>query len=193
MNNDLRTETVTRDNVLKLLSDDEVASVSTAETAPRLLDGEEYLDLEHLDRGVQRQPSLPRSWRACCRAELCARTPGENRGPAGAAQQRRQTNLVRILNEEAHDLCVDGCSPLPSVDCAGSNSRPACRGGYRGTWRKGRRIRARRRLREEHAELRCARGSHPRLAEFEGGGGGIWIGTGALVVLAIVLIVVFVH
>jgi len=33
----------------------------------------------------------------------------------------------------------------------------------------------------------------PRLAEFEGGGGGIWIGTGALVVLAIVLIVVFVH
>ena len=33
----------------------------------------------------------------------------------------------------------------------------------------------------------------PQLAEFEGGGGGIWIGTGALVVLAIVLVVVFIH
>jgi hypothetical protein len=33
----------------------------------------------------------------------------------------------------------------------------------------------------------------PQLAEFEGGRGGIWIGTGALVVIAIVLIVVFVH
>ena len=59
MNNDLRTETVTRDNVLKLLSDDEVASVSTAETATRLLDGEEYLDLEHLDRGVQKTTKSP--------------------------------------------------------------------------------------------------------------------------------------
>ncbi len=59
MNNDLRTENVTRENVLKLLSDNEVASVSTAETAPRLLDGEEYLDLEHLDRGVQQASKLP--------------------------------------------------------------------------------------------------------------------------------------
>jgi hypothetical protein len=33
----------------------------------------------------------------------------------------------------------------------------------------------------------------PQLADFEGGRGGIWIGTGALVVLTIVLIVVFVH
>jgi hypothetical protein len=33
----------------------------------------------------------------------------------------------------------------------------------------------------------------PQLADFEGGRGGIWIGTGALVVIAIVLIVVFVH
>lgn len=31
----------------------------------------------------------------------------------------------------------------------------------------------------------------PQLADFEGGGGGIWIGTGALVVVAIVLIIVF--
>jgi hypothetical protein len=54
MKNDQRAEYVTRDSVLKLLSDDEVAKVSTAETAARLADGDEYLDLEHIDRGVQR-------------------------------------------------------------------------------------------------------------------------------------------
>ena len=53
MKSDMQTANVTRETVLKLLSDDEVASVSTAETAARLLDGEEYLDLEQLERGVQ--------------------------------------------------------------------------------------------------------------------------------------------
>jgi hypothetical protein len=36
-----------------LLSDEEVAKVSTAETTARPLDGEEYLDLENLDQGVR--------------------------------------------------------------------------------------------------------------------------------------------
>ena len=54
MTNNNRTAYVTRESVLKLLSDDEVAKVSTAETAARLPDGDEYLDLEHLDKGVQR-------------------------------------------------------------------------------------------------------------------------------------------
>ncbi len=49
-----RTEYLTRDSILKLLSDDEIASVSNAETASRLADGDEYLDLEHLDHGVRR-------------------------------------------------------------------------------------------------------------------------------------------
>jgi hypothetical protein len=53
MKSEIQAENVTRESVLKLLSDDEVASVSTAETAARLLDGEEYLDLGQLDRGVQ--------------------------------------------------------------------------------------------------------------------------------------------
>jgi hypothetical protein len=53
MKSDMQAENVSRESVLKMLSDDEVASVSTAETAARLLDGEEYLDLEQLDRGVQ--------------------------------------------------------------------------------------------------------------------------------------------
>jgi len=37
-----------------LLSDDEVAAVATAETANSLPEGEEYLDMEQLDQGVQR-------------------------------------------------------------------------------------------------------------------------------------------
>ena len=53
MKNDERTAYVTRDSILKLLSDDEVARVSTAETVARLPDGDEYLDLEHLDQGVR--------------------------------------------------------------------------------------------------------------------------------------------
>ena len=53
MNTDSKTEHVTRENILMLLSDDEVASVSTAETMVRPLDGEEYLDLEDLEQGVR--------------------------------------------------------------------------------------------------------------------------------------------
>ena len=64
MNNDTRTEHLARQNVLMLLSDDEVASVSTAETTTRPLDGEEYLDLEDLDQGVRsaggKTPSMGR-------------------------------------------------------------------------------------------------------------------------------------
>ncbi len=50
---DQKAEYTTREAILKLLSDDEVASVSTAETAASLAHGEEYLDLEHIDQGVQ--------------------------------------------------------------------------------------------------------------------------------------------
>jgi hypothetical protein len=49
-----RTELVTRDAILKLLTDNEVAKVSSAEGASALTDGAEYLDLEQLDRGVQK-------------------------------------------------------------------------------------------------------------------------------------------
>jgi len=51
---DNRSQYVTRENVLMLLSDDEVAAVATAETANSLPEGEEYLDMEQLDQGVQR-------------------------------------------------------------------------------------------------------------------------------------------
>ena len=49
-----RAEHIARDTILNLLSDEENAKVSTAEAASRLIEGEEYLDLEHLDQGVQR-------------------------------------------------------------------------------------------------------------------------------------------
>jgi hypothetical protein len=53
MKSNMQSEIITRESVLKLLSDEEVAKVCTAEATTRLLDGEEYLDLEHLDLGVQ--------------------------------------------------------------------------------------------------------------------------------------------
>jgi hypothetical protein len=51
---DAKRAEVARDNILNVLSDEEVAKVSTAETASGLTEGAEYLDLEHLDQGVQR-------------------------------------------------------------------------------------------------------------------------------------------
>jgi hypothetical protein len=53
MHNAARSEYQTRDSILKLLSDQEVSSVATAETAERLSDGDEYLDLDQLGQGVQ--------------------------------------------------------------------------------------------------------------------------------------------
>lgn len=47
-----RTEFVFRHSILGMLSDDEVASVITAESVMGLSEGDEYLDLEQLDRGV---------------------------------------------------------------------------------------------------------------------------------------------
>jgi hypothetical protein len=59
MKNNQRNAYVLRDCILSLLSEEEVASVCTAETAERLLDGDEYLDLEQLDQGVRRAQRMP--------------------------------------------------------------------------------------------------------------------------------------
>lgn len=48
-----RSDYVTRESIMKLLSDEDIARVSTAETAVRLTNGDEYLDLEALDQGVR--------------------------------------------------------------------------------------------------------------------------------------------
>ncbi len=54
MINEQRSNLFSREHILKLLSDEEIAEVSTAESAPRLLAGDEYIDLDELDKGVQR-------------------------------------------------------------------------------------------------------------------------------------------
>lgn len=53
MDKQTKTDRLVRKNILMLLSDDEIASVSSIEATACLLDGEEYLDLEDLDRGVR--------------------------------------------------------------------------------------------------------------------------------------------
>ena len=54
MTNDKRTDYALRESILKLLTDEEIATVSTAETAPALAEGAEYLNLEKLGEGVSR-------------------------------------------------------------------------------------------------------------------------------------------
>lgn len=54
--NQARGAYVTREAIMKLLSDQEAGSVSTAETATKLASGEEYIDLEQLEAGVQKAP-----------------------------------------------------------------------------------------------------------------------------------------
>lgn len=54
MIHDDRADYVTRDHVLKLLSDTEIARVSNIEAELALKEGDEYVDLEHLDHGVRK-------------------------------------------------------------------------------------------------------------------------------------------
>lgn len=58
MQNEKRSTYVTREEILDLLSKEEVARVSTAETALRLSHGEEYLDLRELGQGVRRADGI---------------------------------------------------------------------------------------------------------------------------------------
>lgn len=77
------TEYVVRKALLQLLSNDEVARVSSMEGAARLAEGEEYVDLKHPQRGVRRVQAttaltmsevLPRSAvRDATWSKICAR------------------------------------------------------------------------------------------------------------------------
>ena len=53
MKTDKRATYALRDSVLKMLSDDEVGRVSIAETGAALAEGDEYIDLGQMQRGVQ--------------------------------------------------------------------------------------------------------------------------------------------
>ncbi len=48
----------TRESLLELLSDDDTAKVSNAESAP-LSEGDEYIDLTEIPKGVQRADGVP--------------------------------------------------------------------------------------------------------------------------------------
>jgi hypothetical protein len=64
MGTDAKKEVMTRETVLALLSDTEVAKVSRAEGEARLVEGDEYVDLEDLGAGVRQvhaKSSRPRS------------------------------------------------------------------------------------------------------------------------------------
>jgi hypothetical protein len=69
MSHDAKREAITREAVLALLSDAEVAKVSRAEDEPRLIEGDEYVDLEDPSAGVRQvhaksarpRTALPRS------------------------------------------------------------------------------------------------------------------------------------
>jgi hypothetical protein len=59
MTDDSRAEYVTRESIMKLLSDDEVARVSMAETAQNLSKNDEFIDLEHVSDGVKGAAGVP--------------------------------------------------------------------------------------------------------------------------------------
>lgn len=88
MNHKQRDEYLTRENVMKLLSDDEVASVSTAETAQGLAEGDEYLDLKHLSFGVRR-------------SSVATVTPMGRVLPRKAVQESTWNKIVRQLTPHA--------------------------------------------------------------------------------------------
>jgi len=54
MHDEQRSQYLNRGGILKLLSDEEIARVSRADSAVRLQAGEEYLDLGDLEHGVRR-------------------------------------------------------------------------------------------------------------------------------------------
>jgi hypothetical protein len=67
---------------LELLTDTEVAKVSRAEDAPRLIEGDEYVDLADLTAGLQQAQATPR-------------TPAKDALPRSAVSE---TSWSRILN-----------------------------------------------------------------------------------------------
>jgi hypothetical protein len=84
MNNQQRSDYLTRDRIMNLLSDEENAKVSTAETAKHLATGEEYIDLTQLEKGV-------------LIASLKATLPLNNVLPKNAVHAQTWLNIVAAL------------------------------------------------------------------------------------------------
>jgi hypothetical protein len=49
-----RANYLSRDAIMNLMSNDEIAKVSSVEASTGLKTGDEYVDLENLDKGIQR-------------------------------------------------------------------------------------------------------------------------------------------
>lgn len=79
-----KTNALARESILKLLTDAEVAKVSRAEDAPRLIEGDEYVDLEDLAAGVQRVQATPR-------------TPASHALPRSAVSDATWAKIVRAV------------------------------------------------------------------------------------------------
>ncbi len=58
MDQEDRNDFFSREGIQRLLSDAELARLGTVDSTARLAEGEEYIDLEHLGRGVLRAQSL---------------------------------------------------------------------------------------------------------------------------------------
>jgi hypothetical protein len=86
---------LTRDAVLRLLSDEEIANVSMAQTAPHLSAGDEYLDLAQIDDGVQF---------TLARASFltCAGAPSTPMSHVLPRKSVRELTWYRILNVLLH-------------------------------------------------------------------------------------------
>jgi hypothetical protein len=61
MNPSSKKDALTRETILALLTERENAKVSQAEDAGRLIEGDEYVDLEDLGSGVQLVQATPRT------------------------------------------------------------------------------------------------------------------------------------
>ncbi|CAN5359814.1 hypothetical protein BH11MYX1_BH11MYX1_09790 [soil metagenome] len=59
MNPQIMKLAVTRETILNLLTDDEVANVSRDEGQARLARGDEFVDLAHLGLGIQKSQFIP--------------------------------------------------------------------------------------------------------------------------------------
>jgi hypothetical protein len=84
MTNDKKKNALTREAILELLTDSEVAIVSRAEGAPRLIEGDEYVDLTDPAAGIQL-------------VQATARTPAGHALPRSAVSDSTWSKIVHAL------------------------------------------------------------------------------------------------
>jgi hypothetical protein len=84
MNTKSKVDLLTRDAILGLLTDAEVAKVSNAEDAPSLIEGDHYIDLLDLEAGIQEVQST-------------ARTAPGHALPQSAVSDASWTKIIRAI------------------------------------------------------------------------------------------------